>query len=103
MAKYIWNILTTESTKTEKNDSVKLAKELIFKDRPPQEIISIFSDLEKELKIMLYKIEQKNELENKAINNYLNPIKFKDRAQEIKAKYNHSFKNLNSKQEYAKC
>ena len=95
MFKYIWNVLTTESTKTEKNDSVKLAKELIFKNRPPQEIISIFSDLEKELKIMLYKIEQKNELENKSINNYLNPIRFKDRPQEIKAKYNHSFENLN--------
>lgn len=104
MAKYLWKCLFTESKDFDKKDNIKLAKELIFRDNTPQEIIFIFKGLEKEVKEHLQKAEQKNELENKAINFFFNPLvnSFKDRAQEVKEKFNYSFEKLNNMQEYAK-
>lgn len=108
VAEFIWNKWTQvkkDSDQHEKKDNIKLAKELIFKDNSPQEIIFIIKELEKEVRINLAKTQLKNELENKAIDFFFNPVvnSFKNRAEEIKVKYNHSFKNRIEAQEYAKC
>ena len=101
----IWNYLFNDTEKIEQCDSIKLAKELIFKGRTPQEIILIYSGIGKEVKEHLLKVEAENEKQNKAIDLYFNPIvnSFKGRAKEIKENYNYSFENINSKQEYAEC
>lgn len=97
IVKYLWKCIFTESKDFDKKDNIKLAKELIFRDNTPKEIIFIFKELEKEIKEHLHKAEQKNELENKAISLYFNPIvnSFKNRPQEVKDKYNYLFENIN--------
>jgi hypothetical protein len=89
----IWAYLNTPTEKIEHKDSKKLIVELLLKDKTIEETIILFNSIEAEVKEHASKTFDKKMKSIEAINNFCNPeIKpFKERAQEIKEKYNYKF------------
>jgi len=91
--KQIWEYLNTPTEKMEHKDSKKLILELLLKDKSIEESINLFLAVEHEVKNSLSKTFDKNTQELRHINNFFNPEAkpFKERAEEIKEKYNYKF------------
>ena len=89
----VWEYLNTPNEKMEHKDSKKLIVELLLKDKTIEETIILFNSIEAEVKEHASKTFDKKMKSIAAINNFFNPeVKpFKERAEEIKEKYNYKF------------
>ena len=91
--KQIWEYINTPIEKEQHKDNKKLIVELLLKDKTIEETIILFNSIEAEVKEHASKTFDKKMKSIAAINNFFNTeVKpFKERAEEIKERYNYKF------------